>query len=218
MPYITVPVRPSGEGWPLRWLWMPVDDRQLGDPRSSGVVVSIDRRRAEQGSEGGCTVVGGKQSLYGSIARAARQCALVGAIGLLVLPASSLGQSAHFDIASQPLPAALHVFAIQAQMQLLYEHTAVAGVIGDAVSGDIDKRAALEQLLRGTGLEIIYTSDHAATIRRPRVSGEISPRQHRDVQPDGNWKDEGDRVSRESTSSEPGLRALPGEARRSSSR
>jgi len=55
-------------------------------------------------------------------------------------------------------------------MQLLYEHLAVAGAMSNAVSGELDKRFALEQLLRGTGLEIVYSSDNAVTIRPARMN------------------------------------------------
>ena len=98
-------------------------------------------------------------------------CAFISAMALLIAaPAPAHSESASFDIAAQPLPAALQAFAAQAHMELLYEHMAVADAIGNAVAGEFDKRAALEQLLRGTGLEIIYSSDKAATIRPARAN------------------------------------------------
>ena len=90
---------------------------------------------------------------------------LCGALILLALPAVALADSAHFRIEAQPLSAALKEFAQQAHMQLLYEHTVVAGVTGNAVSGVLDKHRALERLLRNTGLEAVFTSANAATIR-----------------------------------------------------
>jgi hypothetical protein len=89
---------------------------------------------------------------------------------LIAAPALAHAESARFDIASQPLPAALQAFALQAHMQLLYEHLAVAGAMSNAVFGELDKRFALEQLLRGTGLEIVYSSDNAVTILPARVN------------------------------------------------
>ena len=96
-------------------------------------------------------------------------CSLVGATALLIAtPALSAAESIRFDIASQPLPAALQAFAAQAHMELLYEHTVVAGLVSNAISGELERRAALELLLRGSGLEVVYSSDSAATIRLAR--------------------------------------------------
>jgi len=65
-------------------------------------------------------------------------------------------------------------------MQLLYEYSAVAKVKvkGNALSGDLEKHEALAQLLKNSGLEVIYSSDSVATIRpvRPKASsGATSP-------------------------------------------
>ena len=103
--------------------------------------------------------------------------ALICATGLLLTaPAMAMADSAHFNISAQPLPAALKAFAVQANMQLLYQYSAVAGASGNAVIGDLDKHAALEQLLRGTGLAPVYSSESSATIRpiRPAASDESS--------------------------------------------
>lgn len=91
---------------------------------------------------------------------------LCGACPLLAVPAAAMADSARFEIVAQPMPAALKTFAQQAQMQLLYEYGAVANMTGNAISGDLEKRVALEALLRNTGLEAVYVSDYAATIRR----------------------------------------------------
>lgn len=94
---------------------------------------------------------------------------------LFVLPAFVHADPVRFDIASQPLPAALHAFAVQARMQLVYERAVVEGATGNGLSGELDRRAALEELLRGTGLEVVYSSNNAATIRaaRPNQRTEI---------------------------------------------
>jgi outer membrane receptor protein involved in Fe transport len=92
--------------------------------------------------------------------------ALVCTAGLaLALPAMARADSARFDIPAEAMPAALKAFAAQAHMQLLYQYNAVKNAHGNAVNGDLDKRAALEQLLRNSGLEVVYSSDSAATIR-----------------------------------------------------
>lgn len=92
--------------------------------------------------------------------------ALVCVVGLpIAMPVLANVESARFDIASQSLLAALQSFAAQARIQLRYKHVAVANAVGNAVSVELHARAALEQLLRGTGSEAIYSSDNAATIR-----------------------------------------------------
>src|SRR4029077_2425951 len=68
------------------------------------------------------------------------------------LPAMAFADSAHFDIPAEGMPAALKAFAAQAHMQLLYQYDAVKNAHGNAISGDLDKHAALEQLLRNSGL------------------------------------------------------------------
>ena len=50
-------------------------------------------------------------------------------------------------------------------MQLVYRYDVVASATANAVVGEYEKRAALELLLHGTGLEAIYSADNAATIR-----------------------------------------------------
>ncbi|MGH9645040.1 MAG: TonB-dependent receptor plug domain-containing protein, partial [Terriglobales bacterium] len=67
------------------------------------------------------------------------------------------------------MPQALKTFAAQAHMQLLYQYNAVMNAKGNAVIGELDKHAALDQLLKDSGLEVIYSSDSAATIR-PRLA------------------------------------------------
>lgn len=93
----------------------------------------------------------------------------------LTVPALAVADSAHFVIPAQSLPVALKVFAAQAHMQLLYQFDAVENVKGNPVNGDLDKHSALTQLLRNTGLEAVYSSDSAATIRRVRVDSHLQP-------------------------------------------
>src|SRR6202158_447438 len=84
---------------------------------------------------------------------------------LLATPGKASADPARFDIAAQPLPNALKNFAAQAKMQLLYRYEIVSHATASPVAGQIEKHAALEQLLRGTGLEAVYSSDNTATIR-----------------------------------------------------
>src|SRR5712675_1239523 len=92
--------------------------------------------------------------------------ALACASGLiLATPGKANADPARFDIAAQPLPNALKNFAAQAKMQLLYRYDIVSHATASPVTGQLEKHAALEQLLRGTGLEAVYSNDNTATIR-----------------------------------------------------
>jgi TonB-dependent receptor len=83
----------------------------------------------------------------------------------LATPGSASADPARFDIAAQPLPNALKNFAAQAKMQLLYRYDIVSHATASPVTGQLEKHAALEQLLRGTGLEAVYSNENTATIR-----------------------------------------------------
>ncbi len=84
---------------------------------------------------------------------------------LLATPGRASADPAQFDITPQPLPDALKHFAAQAKMQLLYRYDIVSHAMANPVAGALEKHFALEQLLRGTGLEAIYSSENTATIR-----------------------------------------------------
>src|SRR5271163_325790 len=92
--------------------------------------------------------------------------ALTCASGLmLAAPGSASADPARFDITAEPLPNALKHFAAQAKMQLLYRYDVVSRATATPVSGQLEKHAALERLLRGTGLEAVYSDENTATIR-----------------------------------------------------
>src|SRR5438132_13390247 len=78
---------------------------------------------------------------------------------LLTTPGRANADPAQFDIAPQALPDALKNFAAQAKMQLLYRYDVVRDATASPVTGQLEKRAALEQMLRGTGLEVIYSGE-----------------------------------------------------------
>src|ERR1700737_5115171 len=88
-----------------------------------------------------------------SLVRLAVLQALACASGLvLATPGRASADPARFDIAAQPLPNALKNFAAQAKMQLLYRYEIVSHATASPVTGQLEKHAALELLLRGTGL------------------------------------------------------------------
>src|SRR6202047_1256696 len=94
---------------------------------------------------------------------------------LLATPGSASADPAPFDIAAQPLPNALKNFAAQAKMQLLYRSDIVSRATASPVTGQLEKHAALEQLLRGTGLEAVYSSENTATIRPITAAERATP-------------------------------------------
>jgi len=92
--------------------------------------------------------------------------ALTCASGLmLAAPGSASADPAKFDITAQPLPSALKNFAAQAKMQLLYRFDVVSHATATPVAGQLEKHAALDRLLQGTGLEAVYSDKNTATIR-----------------------------------------------------
>jgi TonB-dependent receptor len=92
--------------------------------------------------------------------------ALTCASGLmLAAPGSASADPARFNITAQPLPNALKNFAAQAKMQLLYRYDVVSQAMATPVTGQLEKHAALERLLQGTGLEAVYSNANTATIR-----------------------------------------------------
>src|SRR3984885_2288152 len=92
--------------------------------------------------------------------------ALTCASGLmLAAPGSASADPAKFDITAQPLPNALKHFASQAKMQLLYRYDVVSHATATPVAGKLEKHAALERLLQGTGLVAVYSDENTATIR-----------------------------------------------------
>ena len=93
---------------------------------------------------------------------------------LLAAPGRASADPAQFDIVAQPLPNALKSFASQANMQLLYRYDIVSRATASPVSGHLEKHAALEQMLRGTGLEAVYSNENTATIRLISTAGKAA--------------------------------------------
>src|SRR5260370_15782142 len=60
-------------------------------------------------------------------------------------------------------------------MQLLYRYDVVSHAKASPVTGQLEKHVALEQLLRGTGLEAVYSNDNTATIRPISVGEKANP-------------------------------------------
>jgi len=86
------------------------------------------------------------------------------AAGLPTTGAQAAGAQRHFDIAAQPLGAALDEFARQADVTLLFSSTLVARTRTGGVHGELPVTAALGRLLGGTGLAFRQVSPSAIAI------------------------------------------------------
>ena len=114
------------------------------------------------------------RAINGPVRRAVIQ-ALACAAGMLAVVGEASADPAQFDITAQPLPNALKSFATQAKMQLLYRYDIVSHATASPVAGKLEKHAALEQMLRGTGLEAIYSNENTATIRLIPADAKATP-------------------------------------------
>src|SRR5262245_6213283 len=84
---------------------------------------------------------------------------------MLATPGTVSADPAKFNITAEPMPIALKNFAAQAKMQLLYQYDQVSHATANPVAGDLEKHVALDAMLKGTGLEAVYSSENTATIR-----------------------------------------------------
>lgn len=75
-----------------------------------------------------------------------------------------------FDITSQPLVAALEVYSVVTDVQVLYDSRLASGRQSTAVQGMFTPDAALQRLLEGTGLTIQYTSSNDVVLTRPSAT------------------------------------------------
>ncbi|MDE2339091.1 MAG: TonB-dependent receptor, partial [Gammaproteobacteria bacterium] len=71
-----------------------------------------------------------------------------------------------FNISAQPMPAALREFAHQAHVQLLFDYRALEHIKARPLAGRMGVRAALMQLLSGSGFTFSRVNGHTIAIRR----------------------------------------------------
>ncbi len=102
------------------------------------------------------------------------------AFGLAVLPPAALAQQRAadtalipFDIAAQPLDAALAAYTQATGMAVLVTSRLTAGRQASAVRGRLAPREALRLLLTGTGLQARYTSASAFTLVESAASAPV---------------------------------------------
>lgn len=89
----------------------------------------------------------------------------------------TLPTSMFFDIAAQPLTAALDAYSAAAEMQVIYDGTLASGRSSRAVLGHMSPEAALTRLLDGTGLVVRYAAPHVFTlVEKPAVRDATAPK------------------------------------------
>ncbi|HJV42279.1 TonB-dependent receptor [Caulobacter sp.] len=88
-----------------------------------------------------------------------------GAAVVVCVGAQAHAQARRFDIPAQPAITAIPEFAQQAQIQVIAPARDLAGVNTLAVSGEMDVRAALRQLISGTPLRIARDEGAIITLR-----------------------------------------------------
>jgi iron complex outermembrane receptor protein len=107
--------------------------------------------------------------LAGTTALAAPASPVLAQATSTTTPGAAVAQSGtaqRFDIAAQPLDAALAAFAAASGIQLLYNSAATSGLRSPGVSGTLTPEEALRTLLAGTGLGPRFTGPRAATIEK----------------------------------------------------
>jgi hypothetical protein len=72
-----------------------------------------------------------------------------------------------YDIPAEPLEQALTKLGAEARIDLLYENGIVAGKRSTPITGVMSRQAALEAMLRGTGLLYRFTGPRAALVFPP---------------------------------------------------
>lgn len=71
---------------------------------------------------------------------------------------------AHFDLPSEPMDRALRDFAVQANCNISFEPSLVAGLEAPAVKGEYPRDAALSMLLAGTSLRAVAVNDNTIQV------------------------------------------------------
>jgi iron complex outermembrane receptor protein len=88
------------------------------------------------------------------------------AAATLALASPAAAQDRSFDIPAQDIASAITVFGQQSGLQIVAPAETAQDVRGQAVVGLMDARAALRQLIAGSGLEIASDSDGVIVLRR----------------------------------------------------
>lgn len=98
-----------------------------------------------------------------------------GAAITLLMCGTAEAQVKTFDIAAQAAGRAIPEFARQSGLQIIAPADALAGLRTPAIKGAVDARAALRDLIAGTGLEIASDDGARIVLRRARAATNASP-------------------------------------------
>jgi len=97
----------------------------------------------------------------------------------LIFAWPAAAQQRTFDVPAQGAASAISAFARQAGLQVVAPADGLQGVRTQALKGSLDARAALRQLIAGTGLEIVSDTGGVIVLRRTptltTTSGEPEP-------------------------------------------
>lgn len=80
-----------------------------------------------------------------------------------------LDKTSDYDMAAQPLRAALQQFSAVSRFDILYKDTVIEGRRASAVRGHYTPQAAMRVLLDGTGLEARFTGERSVLIVLPEA-------------------------------------------------
>jgi iron complex outermembrane receptor protein len=87
------------------------------------------------------------------------------ALALMLAATPALAQQREFDVPAQEASSAISLFARQAGLQVVAPADRLKGVRTPALKGSLDARAALAQLIEGTGLEVASDTGGVVVLR-----------------------------------------------------
>ncbi len=94
--------------------------------------------------------------------------ALLAQLGALAIGTNvAIAEPMKFEVAASDASNALSTFSTQAGLQILFEHRAVEGRRTQAVVGEYEPSAALELLLKQSGLTFEFVNENTVAIREP---------------------------------------------------
>lgn len=109
----------------------------------------------------------------------------------LAVASPALAQPVRFDIDPQPLAAALKEFSLESGREILFSSDITRSKRTSGIEGDYEPGAALQQLLRGTGLRFTVTSNNAFLVQSANGQTTAPENRKRGSQPLKNRQDDG---------------------------
>jgi iron complex outermembrane receptor protein len=99
-----------------------------------------------------------------------RRCDKIITLAAACLLTASLAvaqEKLNFDIPSQDASTAIQTWAVQSGLQVFAADELLRGVRTNTIHGEYSALQALQMLVAGTGLEVVWTGEKTVTIRRP---------------------------------------------------